>query len=97
MENFDKMIMIPHSDFKNIIEKSLHLAKQNAFNENLELKINNKYMKNTNIIDYLLNENEIKYKKEFDKYLNKSKFYTKNSPIDYKMKSNNNAKNWIQI
>ena len=98
MENFNKMIMIPYEEFKRIIENCLTLAKQTAYNEDFELKINEQFMKNTNIIDYLLNKNEdLKYKKEFNKYLNENKLYTKKSPVYYKMKNNKNTKDWIQI
>ena len=97
MENFDKMIMIPYKDFSDIIKNILKLANQSAFNEELELKVNNEYIKDTNIIDYLMNKKDLKYMKEYEKYLNINNLYTKKSPIDYKLRNNKKRHNWIQI
>ena len=98
MDNFEKMIMIPQQNLRNILENCLKLANQSAYNENLELKINGEYIKNTNIIDYLLGNNEeLKFKKIFEEYIKEKKLYTKLSPIDLKLKNNKNQKHWIQI
>ena len=90
MEPYEKMIMFPYNDYKNILIKALILAKNGVFNENLEMKIKNEFVPGTNVIDYLLNTNKTKINIDIDKQL-----YTKKSPIDYKLNKKN--KNWIEI
>lgn len=95
MENSKKMIMFPYEDFKEILSKGLKLANLNAYNEKLEIRIDGKFVKETNIIDLLLEKStNNKYSKEIERYL-KTDLYTKKSPVDFK--SNKRQINWINL
>ena len=104
MEHSEKMVMIPLDEsnikdkYEDFLKIALKLAKNNAYNENLQLKVNNEYKKVTNIIEYILNtdKKELKYMKDYESYLNLNKLYTKVSPVD--IKSNKNKKfPWIKV
>lgn len=70
--NYDKMILVPYGEDHvkdNILLIILKLAKINAYDQNLYMKINNKFNKKVNIIDYLnlLNNNNNSKQQEHEK------------------------------
>jgi hypothetical protein len=71
MENSERMVLVPYGteiNFKDL-EIALKLAKLNAYNDKFNIRINNKFQENTNIIDYIkaiANEStDLQYIKEF--------------------------------
>ena len=102
MENTKKMILLDENEFykkqRDFVEKALKLAKAKAYNENLNLIVDNKVMENTNVIDYIINNKEFKFSKQFNEIIGEQKniLYTDKSPNSYK-RDKNNKTNWISV
>lgn len=91
----EKMLLLQLDDYQNILNVALKLARLDAYDENLKLKIDNKIIEESNIIDYILNKPNLKYSKEFEKIIhtkNDEEIYTKISPITARFNKNKKFK-----
>ena len=98
MEYTNKMILLQLDDYEKILKIALKLAKNNGYNEELNIRVDNEFKKDTNILDYILGKGDLKHKKHYDDYIND--LATKVSPIKLKQKPHNikqKSKTWISI